>query len=273
MLIFPYRAKSQRTCSYECYLKWLPIRRKERRSKKPILNCLQCDKVLPPRGKKFCNHKCQGKFFSGENNPIQIGSDAYNKMVNAINTPEMKERKKIIAIQTGFQKGQIPWNKKYFKPLGYCHCGNVLMNPKSKKYCSYKCYWDDFMESHHDVSQHYKSGWFWSDKNQKNMFYRSSYELIAMKFFETMSSVFRYEYETLSIPYIDKNNKPRRTIPDFLVYYTDGTKQIIEIKPLFKIKNNLFNTVQKMEVTKEFAKQNNMSYAVWTEKELGLDQY
>ena len=120
-------------------------------------------------------------------------------------------------------------------------------------------------------TKNYKyKGFFYSAKNNKMFGYRSSWELIAMRFFETMSSVLKYEYEVLSIPYLDKKGKLRRTIPDFVVYYTDGQKQIIEVKPLFMIKKDLQNTRRKLAATEKFAKKNGMTYAVWTERELHI---
>ena len=114
------------------------------------------------------------------------------------------------------------------------------------------------------------SGKYMSTKNKKIFYYRSSYELIAMQIFEQMSNILKYEYETLSIPYEDKKGFIHNTIPDFVVYYTDGSKEIIEVKPEFKIKKDVDNTVLKLDVMKKYAKENGYAFSILTEKELNL---
>ena len=113
-------------------------------------------------------------------------------------------------------------------------------------------------------------GYFFSQKNNKKFGYRSSWELLAMKIFEQLSTVVKYDYEVLSISYIDEKGQKRYTVPDFIVYYSDGSKEIIEVKPQFKIECNLDNTKLKLEAMSKFAKNNNYTFSVWTEKELNI---
>ena len=113
-------------------------------------------------------------------------------------------------------------------------------------------------------------GYFFSNKNNKNIGYRSSYELLAFQMLEKDPSVLKYDYESLSIQYTDKNGQIRNTIPDLFVHLTDNTKQIIEVKPQFKIDKNLDNTREKLEAMLEFAKHNNYKFSILTEKELHI---
>jgi hypothetical protein len=113
-------------------------------------------------------------------------------------------------------------------------------------------------------------GLFWSVKNNKNIPYRSNYELLAFTFLERFSDVVSYIYEPFHIAYQDKEGIRRRTVPDLLVFYSDGSKKLIEIKPQFKINGNIDGTLEKLRLYKEYAENNDMRFEVWTEKELNL---
>lgn len=112
------------------------------------------------------------------------------------------------------------------------------------------------------------TGYFYSFKNHKKFGYRSSWELSAMKIFEQIDEIIKYEYETLSISYIDELGDKRITVPDFLVYYKSGQRQLIEVKPSFKIIKDLDHTKSKIKAMKSYAKKNKMTFRVLTEKEL-----
>jgi hypothetical protein len=68
-----------------------------------------------------------------------------------------------------------------------------------------------------------------SSKTRKIHHYRSSWELAAMKYLDKVDSVLRWDSECLRISYI--NVTKRWYVPDFFVEYTDGRKEIWEIKP------------------------------------------
>lgn len=111
---------------------------------------------------------------------------------------------------------------------------------------------------------HYKSGWFDSEKNTCEIYYASSYELLAFKILEQMAAVRSYERCKFSIDYINpKDKQVHPYIPDVLVVYADGTKQIIEIKPISLLED---------EVNKaKFSAANEQlggNYLIWTEKDL-----
>ena len=113
-------------------------------------------------------------------------------------------------------------------------------------------------------------GYFFSQKNNKNIGYRSSYELLAFQMLEKDLNVLKYDYEKMMIQYTDKNGQIRNTVPDLFVYFNDDSKSIIEIKPQFKIDKDLDNTKSKLKATEEFAKSHDYNFLVWTEKELKL---
>lgn len=67
-------------------------------------------------------------------------------------------------------------------------------------------------------------------KTKKNYHYRSSWELAAMKYLDKQEEISLWNYECLRIPYYYDNNK-RWYVPDFLIEFSDGRKEIWEIKP------------------------------------------
>ena len=113
-----------------------------------------------------------------------------------------------------------------------------------------------------------KSGHYFSKKNNKELYYRSSYELVAYKILEQLSRVKYYEIEPFRIQYEYRNSK-HHTIPDILITYIDGGKELIEVKPEYKLKDEKEQT--KLKAMKNYSKENNMLFSIWTEKELKLN--
>lgn len=115
----------------------------------------------------------------------------------------------------------------------------------------------------------YKNGQFFSIKNNKNFWYRSSYELIAFNILENNKSVIKYEVEPIIIPY-DKNGINCNYVPDILVEYIDGGKEIIEIKPNIFLNDSINNL--KFLAAKKYCDKNGFVFSIWTEKDLILEQ-
>lgn len=116
----------------------------------------------------------------------------------------------------------------------------------------------------------HKSGRFYSLKNGKVLFYRSSYELLAFQLLESINEVLKYEVNPISIEY-KWNNKIHRYLIDLLVYYKNGDKQLIEVKAKWQIDYDE-KTRFKLEAGREFAEQNGMKFNVWAESQLGLQK-
>jgi len=112
---------------------------------------------------------------------------------------------------------------------------------------------------------HGKNGYFYSEKNKKKLWYRSSYELQAYEILEQLSKVVKYEPEPFYIPY-KFQGLIKNYIPDILVIYDDSSQELIEV-----MRENLLDDerrVAKIKSAKEYCKSNNMIFSVWTEKEL-----
>lgn len=77
-----------------------------------------------------------------------------------------------------------------------------------------------------------RGGWFYSEKNQRRLHYRSHLERDWYMLLEKQTRVESYITEPISIPYI-WNDNIHLYIPDLLICYTDGFSELIELKPEF----------------------------------------
>lgn len=117
-----------------------------------------------------------------------------------------------------------------------------------------------------NTRQNYKQGWHKSPKLGRKVYYRSSYELQALKILDASPSVTSYSYETITIPYM-YNGKCKHYIPDFIVLTCSGKKNcILEVKPNHHL-NSPINKA-KFKAAKKFAKTLGMSFKVWSENRL-----
>ena len=86
---------------------------------------------------------------------------------------------------------------------------------------------------------------------------------------ERISKVTSYEVEPIRIPY-EYQDLIKNTVPDLLVTYDDGAKELIEIKPEAFLNGNL--TRAKTEAMSGWAMENDITFSIWTEKDLGLSR-
>lgn len=113
------------------------------------------------------------------------------------------------------------------------------------------------------------NGYFFSIKNKKEIRYESSYELKAYQILEQLSEVCCYDRCKFSIAY-SYNNMQHKYIPDILVTYIGSKQEILEIKPEYKLKDEI--NLLKFKAAKNFCVDNNLNFCVWTEKELNINR-
>lgn len=89
----------------------------------------------------------------------------------------------------------------------------------------------------------------------------SSYELKACLLLDADESVAFYETQ---IHFVSHTNKKR--IIDFLIAYKDGSKKLIEVKPIRRI----VQFQEQINDNKKYASENGWSFIVWTEEDLGF---
>ena len=81
-------------------------------------------------------------------------------------------------------------------------------------------------------SGNYVSGVFWSEKNNTDYVFRSTYEFAYWYMLENDNTVESFVVEPFSLPYLSpKDNKMHRYIPDVLILYKSGDLELVEIKP------------------------------------------
>ena len=210
---------------------------------------------IPPKmSTRICECTCKETFTCRESSKQRFKTGHQNKNRKCNWSGERKEDNKKM-LQKRWKEQENPFKKIKGKTLE-----EIYGVDKAKEIISKK-----MKTMTHQYSSNYKNGYFFSTKNNKQIFYRSSYELQAFQLLEQMSKVLSYEYEALIIPY-DFYEKLCFYVPDILITYTDGTKELIEIKPTGFTTKTIF--LAKMEGLKKYCQENSILSSVWTEKEL-----
>lgn len=114
---------------------------------------------------------------------------------------------------------------------------------------------------------HYHTGTYISPKCPTPIEYRSGWEKTVCEYLDNDPKVIKYVYEGLIITYTSnlKSKKVRKYIPDFVVYYADGTVKMVEVKRQSMVLNA---RVQKKAAAAKIwcANQNPpMIYEFWTD--------
>lgn len=104
-------------------------------------------------------------------------------------------------------------------------------------------------------------GEYTSAKTGETIFYRSSWELEYAKILDADTTVATWQYEPLAIEYIYKS-KVKRYLPDFLVCYTDGTKELVEVKPKELVTNDVNQAKRNAAI--KVCNDNGWQYVFWS---------
>lgn len=115
-------------------------------------------------------------------------------------------------------------------------------------------------------ARNFKSGIFYSKKNEMKLYYQSSWELKFFKALEIDNKVLKYERCPFKIQYVCTNGNIKNYAPDVLVFYKDGSKVVNEIKPLNQI-NYSINEL-KFKAARKYCKNNNFHFKVLTQLDL-----
>ncbi len=116
----------------------------------------------------------------------------------------------------------------------------------------------------------YIQGSFFSEKNQEDFEYKSSYELAYLKKIEEDIEVIKYIYEPFDLYYTDSYGKQRIYRPDFMVLFSNGSIQISEVKPKVMLRD--FDVQAKAKACGVYIKENfkdiDINYKFITETDL-----
>lgn len=109
------------------------------------------------------------------------------------------------------------------------------------------------------------SGYHKSQKLGSTIKFMSLYEKRAFDILDAMPAVDKYIVQPFAIPYY-LNGIRHNYMPDILIYYHDGTKKLIEIKPKSRLSSE---TVQlKIDAAKEYCLIKGITFEIWTEDNL-----
>lgn len=112
----------------------------------------------------------------------------------------------------------------------------------------------------------FKTEWYVSKKAGR-IFLRSSYESVFARQLDNDDNVVTFASEPLKIPYTHDARR-KNYIPDFLVEYRDGKKEIIEVKPCSLVSSDAVSI--KTSAAIKFCNDAGISYRIVTEADLGL---
>lgn len=105
-------------------------------------------------------------------------------------------------------------------------------------------------------------GKYHSPKAGKEIAYRSSWELTYAKLLDADPDVTSWEYEPFAIAY-ELNGERKRYIPDFLVTYADGSRELVEVKPK-ELEGNAVNQAKRLAAV-ELCEGEGWAYAAWSQ--------
>lgn len=111
----------------------------------------------------------------------------------------------------------------------------------------------------------FKEGFFTSKKNNKQIRYRSGYELDLYRALEKTNDVISYEAEPVAVEY-HWQGSPRRYYPDLKVWLSDGRVQIWEVKPANQ--NNWDINIAKWTAARKFCAYRGWTFEVLNEAEI-----
>lgn len=117
----------------------------------------------------------------------------------------------------------------------------------------------------------YEQGHIFSKKLNTRFHYRSSWEKFVLEYLEKHPNIEYYDVEPFRIKYFDPaRNKMRNYVPDFLVEFDCGIKEIWEVKPSYLVEHDA-TTKAKMNALNKFLEENDKGIHngfIITEKEI-----
>lgn len=226
-----------------------------------IKTCKRCNKeyeVLYRRQTEYCSRKCSSLYQSGEEH-VNYGKEGPTKGMKPWTyglTKENDERIAELGVKISkTQKEQFASGIRSNAMENNPNWGKTVADRTSEQIENYsKAAIKRVMTG---IKGAFIKGTYESSKAiKKKMYYRSSYEYKFMKLLDADKNVITYAYE----PHYIKCSSGKRYLPDFLVYYADGTKKIIEIKCDYT--KNLKSFIDKEQAAREYCKNNNMTYEI-----------
>lgn len=282
---FSHHKKNKKFCNQKCYFK----------SKSNIVTktCIECNTEFAVpfrhREKKFCNQKCMGNFYSKTMSVEKITLTCKN-CENDFKVKPYREKAQFCSLDCKHQdlRNSLPeiitkiceeCNKEFKvkytrKKQRFCNrsCSTINDNPAKRPEVAAKIsksITERILSGNFKPYTHYKTGHFVSIKSNKQMYYRSSYELIALENLEADESVCEFDTEIISIPY-EHNNRTHNYIPDIWVKKSNGEVFLIEVKMKWALDDEFVSA--KAQAANKFCSNLSWKYLILTEDDLIKNQ-
>ena len=244
-------------CSYQCFLT-------TRKTRQPDVTkqCENCGKqfVVPftKMGQRFCSNRCiprVGNFAPGERNP-NFGKPSWNHGLTKYTDDRVKRLGDKISVQRKEQFANGTLSHKGIKNP------NLGKKPPSFPRDNYSKAAVHRLTRRNPINSRYITGVYDGVKSQGSVAFRSSWELAAMMWWERQENIDSYRYECMTLTLSDG----RRTIPDFVVYYTNGDRILYEIKP--SALQIVSPTKEKLDMTRQLANELGLRYELLGDAEI-----
>lgn len=122
-----------------------------------------------------------------------------------------------------------------------------------------------FRDCYRNKKTKFKQGTFFSEKTNKEIYFRSGLELKFYMKLEKNNNVKNYKVENIEIEYFFEGSR-HNYIPDVVVEYTDGRIEMWEIKP--KSQTKWPKNIAKWNAANSYCKKRNWEFIVVTENAL-----
>jgi hypothetical protein len=153
--------------------------------------------------------------------------------------------------------GKAPWF-----PLHYLDFAFQVKSTTGKTYAGGSLHNIKEPKRHHKWRGHtVEMGWFWSEKNQTRMRFRSRGEMLWYQVLENRPDIAHYIAEPCQISYSFEGRR-RTYIPDLLVTPIAGPHLVVEIKPVAHADEPMNQA--KFEAARAWCSTYGMIFQVWT---------
>lgn len=249
-------------------------------AKKPKQNCLWCTKEFQPKwdNQQCCTPLCSSFYVNNKPEIVAKKSKVLRENGNLKGeknpsygkSPSKETREKLSIASTAYIKehGNSFQGKRHSDEARRVMSEKAKIRARTPEARDQMSKWNvDRILANDGVNpsiKHHKKGIYVSPK-VGDIPFDSSYEEQAYKILDKLSTVESYSRCKFYIAYeIDK--KTRRYIPDILVSYTDGTQQVIEIKPATFVEDKVNQA--KFAAAEPYCAANDLEFSVWTEEQL-----
>lgn len=202
-----------------------------------VIEASRCRYIRGPT--HFCDNKCRGKY--RHDHP-----EIWKKAIEALNSDESHAKAKS-TIQEKAARGEWRhWLGKKHTEETKKHLSDISSNGAraGEKNGMFGRKHDEYSKEKMSESKTrlilegkfrpgrngHKKGWYESPKTGRRHFFRSSWEEAVMKHLDSSECIATWDYECVRIPYTYNNHK-RWYVPDFIITYTDGKREMLEVKP------------------------------------------